>query len=57
MTDARVRIFAQVGDSVLLYQLADETVSSHDEMPALLRAIADGYAEQRPDLPGLPPTP
>jgi protein-tyrosine phosphatase len=54
---ARVRLFAQIGDSVLLYQLADQTVTSHADVPELLRAVADAYAEQHPDLPGIPPAP
>lgn len=54
---ARVRLFAQLGDSPLLYELADATITSHDQMPELLRAVADGYAEQVPHLPGLPPPP
>lgn len=54
---ARVRLFAQIGDNALLFELVDTTVTSHAQMPELLRAVADTYAEQFPDLPGLPPAP
>lgn len=51
---ARLRIFAQIGEKVLLYQLADVEVTSHAEVPEVLRTVADGYAEQFPDLLGIP---
>lgn len=60
MSSARVRIFAQVGDSVLLYPLADVQVSSHAEVPELLRTIADAYGNTpwggvgATKLPGIP---
>lgn len=62
MSAARVRIYAQIGDTALLHQLADVEVNNHAEVPDLLRTIADEYGNQRwagvgvPKLPGIPET-
>lgn len=51
---ARLRIHAQIGDNVLLYQLADVEITGHDDVPDVLRKIADEYAELRSTLPNIP---
>jgi hypothetical protein len=53
---AQLRVYAQIGDSPLLYELADVEIDSHDDVPAVLRTIADEYAEKWPELPRAQPS-
>lgn len=54
---ALVRVYAQIGDNVLLYQLGAGEVASHAEMAQKLRDIADAYEQLTPEeLPPLGPT-
>lgn len=53
---AVLRIWAQVGDSALLYELGGGEVVSHAEVAQKLRDIADAYEELDPSqLPPLGP--
>lgn len=54
---ALVRVYAQIGDNVLLYQLGAGEVTSHAELVQQLRDIADAYEQLTPEeLPPLGPT-
>lgn len=54
---AVLRVYAQIGDSVLLYQLGAGEVASHAEVAQKLRDIADAYEQLTPEeLPPLGPS-
>lgn len=50
---ALLRVYAQIGDNVLLYQLGDGEVTSHADVVQKLRDIADAYEQLTPEQ--LPP--
>lgn len=45
---ALVRIWAQIGDNALLYELGSGEVASHAELAAKLHEVADAYADMDP---------